>query len=247
MFNFLKKVKYWPYYLSSRGNSGYCPICMAATTFIVYNPWLRDHYKCVSCGSIPRQRAIINAINIFYPGWRGAVIHESSPAGVSSEFIRCQTMNYTFSFFFPDVKPGEYKHGARCENIEDMTFDDESFDIFITQDVLEHVVHPQRAFRDISRVLKPGGIHIFTVPLYRDLVHTRSRITDENGVIKHIMEPVFHGNPIDEGGALVTYDYGLDLPEVIETASTMTTTIFLQKDRSLGLDGEFLEVFISRN
>ena len=44
-----------------------------------------------------------------------------------------------------------------------MTFQNESFDLFITQDVFEHVMEPNKAFKEIERVLKPGGAHVFTV------------------------------------------------------------------------------------
>ena len=44
-----------------------------------------------------------------------------------------------------------------------MTFENESFDLFITQDVFEHVMTPNKAFKEIERVLKPGGAHVFTV------------------------------------------------------------------------------------
>ncbi len=127
-----------------------------------------------------------------------------------------------------------------------MTFENDLFDIFVTQDVFEHVIHPDMAFREIARVLKPGGIHIFTVPLYRELQVTRPRIVETNGEIQHILEPVYHGNPIDNQGSLVTFDYGMDFPEIIFRSSGMITTIYLQKDSRMGLDAEFLEVFISR-
>ena len=44
----------------------------------------------------------------------------------------------------------------------------------------------------------------------------------------------------------MTYDWGLDLPEHVETASAMSTTVFRLQSRDHGLLGEFLEVFVSR-
>jgi ubiquinone/menaquinone biosynthesis C-methylase UbiE len=173
-------------------------------------------------------------------------IHESSPCGVSSDFIRKKCKNYSVSYFFPDILPGSYHNGARCENLEKMTFENDTFDIFITQDVFEHVNHPDVAFREIARVLKPGGFHIFTVPLYRDLQVSQPRIVEKDGEIQHLLEPVYHGNPISSEGSLVTFDYGLDFTELIFRSSGMNTTIYLQKDPKMGLDAEFLEVFISQ-
>ncbi|EEM24564.1 Methyltransferase [Bacillus thuringiensis serovar tochigiensis BGSC 4Y1] len=127
-----------------------------------------------------------------------------------------------------------------------MTFQNESFDLFITQDVFEHVMEPKKAFKEIERVLKPGGAHVFTVPWYHTLPKTlqRARINKEG--IEYMEEPIYHGNPIDENGALVTFDWGQDMIEYIYTHANMYTIVYLQKDRSLGLDAEFLHVFISK-
>ena len=79
------------------------------------------------------------------------------------------------------------------------------------------------------------------------LKKTRPRVVEFNGRLKHLLEAQYHANPIDPaGGALVTYDYGIDLPDYIYEQSGMYTTIFLNRDIKLGLDGEFLEVFISK-
>lgn len=232
--------------LTGKGNRGYCPVCEQETIFIRHNPWLRDYYKCMHCQSIPRHRALINALNIFSPGWPDMVIHESSPGGTSSEHISRKCKKYSISHFFPDTPTGSLKNGVRCENLEEMTFEDSRFGLFITQDVFEHVNHPQKAFKEIARVLKPGGMHIFTVPVYHDLKETRPRIAIQDGKIQHLLEPVYHGNPIDRKGSLVTVDYGNDFTDLIFRSSGMATTIYLQKDPRMGLDAEFLEVFISR-
>ncbi len=61
-------------------NQGYCSVCMRSTRFVARNPWLRDHYLCEGCKSIPRQRALIEVLNFFRPNWRSLQIHESSPS-----------------------------------------------------------------------------------------------------------------------------------------------------------------------
>ena len=103
------------------------------------------------------------------------------------------------------------------------------------------------SFREIARVLVPGGIHLFTVPRDMSLKESRCRARClPDGRVEYLEEAVFHGNPVDEKGALVTWDYGIDLAEQIFLASGLFTESFLIKDRSLGLNGELLEVFISR-
>lgn len=148
-------------------NDGYCSICMQVSRFESLEPWLRDHYICTRCRSIPRRRALVEVLNFVQPDWRRLVIHESSPSLI---VIGEQATDVTFSFFFEDVKPGERNAGGYlCEDIEHLTFEDETFDIFITQDVMEHVCHPEMALREISRVLRPGGHHVFTTPKHKTI------------------------------------------------------------------------------
>ncbi len=227
-------------------NFGVCPICNARTLFVKRHSWLRDNYLCIRCLSIPRWRAIIYVLEIYFPGWREFKIHESSPGGASSSKLKRECRNYyVASHFFPGVSPGQTKEGFRCENLERQTFDDGEFDLVVTQDVFEHVMNPGKAFSEVARTLKDGGAHVFTVPWYY-WKETVIRAVEENGVTKYLREPDYHGNPIDQNGSLVVTEWGWDLCDFIYTHSGLTTTVVKLHDKWRGIDGEFLEVFISR-
>jgi hypothetical protein len=228
-------------------NHGHCNICERSTVFAARDPWLRDHYKCQRCGTIPRNRALVNALHRFAPGWREAMLHESSPGGELSAFLRRACPGYSSSYCFEQVPRGEYCGEHRSEDLSAMTFADASIDVFCTSDVLEHVIEPERAFAEIARVLKPGGLHVFTMPWYPQLATTRIRArVRADGAIEHLEEPMYHGNPLSADGSLVTRDWGRDFVDVIHRSSRLHTTVYLERDRVRGLDGEFLEVFVSR-
>src|SRR5262245_46273349 len=147
---------------------GFCPICNAQAHFRADSLWLRDHFRCVRCGSIPRERALMATLDLLYPKWASLTIHESSPAqrGVSLRLSR-ECSAYTASFYDPSVPRGQLhpEHGYRCEDLENLTFPDASFDLVLTQDVFEHILHPDRAIKEIDRVLRPGGAYFMTVPI----------------------------------------------------------------------------------
>lgn len=229
-------------------NSGYCNICESETEFIEYKPWLRGNYKCRKCQSQPRNRALLNVLNKYCKNWRELVVHESSPSGPFSEYIKKNCSNYSSSHYFSDVPRGQYKGEFRSEDLSALTFADNSFDLLVTSDVFEHVMEPDKAFREITRVLKPGGMHIFTIPWIPNHKHSSRRAAlKADGSIEYLKEPEYHGNPIGGGkGSLVTYDWGLDFPDFIYKHGGMITQVYLEINRNKGLDGEFLEVFISR-
>ena len=239
-------AKFFYYYIKGKIHRGYCPICESKCFFIKKGEWLRDFYFCLKCNSIPRQRALIVSLNLFYPHWKSLRIHESSPGGASSSYIGKNCLQYVPTHFFQDTPLGKLKNDVQCENLEKMTFKDCSLDLIITQDVFEHVMNPAAAFQEIGRVLKPGGAHIFTMPWYPKLKKTVQRAKMVNGEIEFLEEPVYHGNPINPEGSLVTFDWGLDFTDYIYRNSGMFTTIYLINDKSMGLEAEFLEVFISR-
>jgi SAM-dependent methyltransferase len=51
----------------------------------------------------------------------------------------------------------------------ELAFDDNSFDTVFSTQVLEHIADHQKAFSEIYRVMKPGGIFIFSLPLTWEL------------------------------------------------------------------------------
>lgn len=228
-------------------SSGYCPTCTKEVTFIARDAWLRDHYRCSNCGSIPRERAIMLTIEKYYPNWRSLTIHESSPGnrGASRRLAR-ECPNYIASQFFSDQNPGDVVGGFRCENLENLTFADESIDLHVTQDVLEHVFHPSRVFSEIARTLRPGGAHIFTVPLVNKAKPSRPRArVGDDGQVSHLEPPVYHGNPISEEGSLVTVDWGFDIcRHIFESCGLFTHLVYID-DLSKGIRAEYIEVLVT--
>ena len=229
---------------------GFCPICLKDTTFTAKTAWFRDNLFCESCegGSIPRERALMLALRHDVSNWKELYIHESSPAerGVS-KYLQRNASRYLPTHYFPDTPPGHLHGETRCENLEAQTFADSTFDVVITQDVMEHVFNPMAAYQEIYRTLKPGGCYIHTTPIYKGLTETVRRASlNADTTINHIFEPEYHGNPISGEGSLVTFHYGYDLADLIAEWTPFDVEIRRFNDRKHGIVAEFTEVIICR-
>jgi SAM-dependent methyltransferase len=225
-------------------NSGYCHCCRSNVEFSSNETWLRDYYQCSVCHSIPRQRHLQYVLDCYFPSWETKKIHESSPS--NNLIARYAGENYSFSQFFNDVELGQYHKDTRCENLERLTFNEETFDIFITQDVFEHIFNPEVAAKEIMRVLKKGGAHVFTAPKHKSLRETSARAALVNGKVTYLKEEQYHGNPVGDGRSLVTWDYGDDFEFLLNKWCGYPTVTYITRDDSLGIDGEYLEVFVTR-
>ena len=57
---------------------------------------------------------------------------------------------------------------------EKLPFGDSSFDIVLSDNVVDHAEDPRRIVEEIARVLKPGGLLYFTVHVHHPLYHVAS-------------------------------------------------------------------------
>lgn len=232
-------------------HEGYCPICECDVVFESVSSWFRDNLRCSECQSIPRERALIRVLKNVHPDFRELKIHESSPGGRgATQKMKNECEHYSYSYFFPNVTFGELdpETGFRCENLEALTFPDNTFDLFITQDVFEHVMNPLVAFREIGRVLKPGGSHIFTAPLVNKFKPSERRASLlDSGEVHYLKDPIYHGNPVNRlDGSLVTVDWGYDIASYILNASGLSTMLIQIDDIDMGIRADLIEVVVCK-
>lgn len=199
---------------------GYCAVCGNETILYKAGPRPTETYSCRICGAFSRVRhlaiVLCRLLEISEPYSLGKVVqghpqlkvYQAQAKGAIHDMLG-PLSGYVCSEFLTRVPPGSRsKDGILCEDLHDLSFADNTFDFVITQDVFEHVRDPEAAWREVRRVLRPGGYHLFTIPYFPDQ-QTRRRVLLEGGKDVFVLPRVYHGDGIRDG--LVYTDFGYDL------------------------------------
>ena len=216
-----------------------CFVCGSCTGFLCEEGITLREANCPACGASRRNsdvaRAIVNtllqiddSLNIALTNLGNYDIYEAQSNGPINNQLS-SLPKYKCSEYFFDVTPGSLNEaGIRCEDLQNLSFSSNSFDLVITQDVFEHIADPEKAFSEIRRVLKPGGYHIFTVPFHEGKKSLK-RAKIENGKGVYLLPRVYHIDPLRKDGGLVYTDFGEDLIESLDSLGYETDNIFSSK------------------
>jgi len=205
----------------SKASPGRCPCCHQLTAYVLVNSKnLREGYWCVRCRSLGRNRLVALGLTATLPAPNMRAIgstglhkdvYIAATSGAIFTHMPVGTPQLTTSDYIPSVEWGSVLPDGHStsQSLEGLTYDDRSFDIVITEDVLEHVRDPDACFSEIHRVLRPGGAHIFTVPWRPDLEQIL-RVDTSGPEDVRLLPDEWHGDVIT-GRILAyrTFGYGI--------------------------------------
>lgn len=195
----------------------HCVLCGTRRLHLWTSPLYIVGLRCLGCRSVPHHRGTWSVLlDIFGRSLPDLRVLQIGGHGALHETLRRTCPSYTPTECFPDVPLGEMgPRGVESQDVRRLTYPDESFDLVVSTEVFEHVAGYELGFREIRRVLKPGGYHVFRVPLDHD-GPTRVRAREEaNGTLTYLLPPVYHGDPLRPKGALVFQDFGLDICQIL--------------------------------
>ena len=228
-------------------HAGRCNVCGNEIQFFYLDPVLyRESLTCGECLTTSRYRSIargilkaikeltgiqapslaelkpdIDNVSISVYDTQPAFYYDTTAYPIPDLLARCQWIESKTSIYRPHEPLGfQLKPNVTNQNLEELTFPDNSFDILITSDVMEHVRLDRKAHQEIRRVLKPGGFYLFTVPHFRHERETlvRVQVTDPADPAKDqfVMEKEYHGDANSEDHRALSYrSYGTDLDEFL--------------------------------
>lgn len=210
----------------------YCNTCgrlSIAKPRSLNNPYieLRESIICFFCRSSNRNRQIASVIlnsemikkNYFslreFALKEKFIIYNTENERSVHDSLKRMTGYVSSEYLGEKYNSGEIVDGIMHQDIMETSFPDNCYDIVLSSDILEHVSDPWKAFKEIYRILKPGGSHIFTVPFYQDRSCGEVRAILENKKITYLKEPIYHIDPLRPEGTLVFNIFSIDiLPEL---------------------------------
>ncbi len=143
-----------------------CPLCDYCGPFFAYMTAdsRRENAMCPGCGSLERhrlQRLVLDAIPERSRFGTFRLLH-FAPEPFFTRFFRQIVREYTSA----DLSGHQADYAA---DITRLPFQNESFDLVYASHVLEHVQEDRQALAEIRRVLRPSGIAILPVPVFRGI------------------------------------------------------------------------------
>lgn len=209
-----------------------CPLCRGSRPFVRLDD---DEIavRCLGCRATPVTLSLVDVLRRVCPKLHAADVYEQSARGPLVKFLRRNAGSLTCSQYFVDVAPGDHRDGVQCQDVRHLTFPDESFDVCTSTEVFEHVPDDRLGFSEIHRVLRPGGVLVFTVPIDPGGSTVERARLDSGGAIEHLHPPEFHGDPALGHALVLTYrNYGGDIVERLSAAGFARAGI-MRSDSSL--------------
>jgi SAM-dependent methyltransferase len=150
-----------------------CPICgWEGDAFLPQNlkfshdesRQLHRDCTCPQCRSHHRHRSAWLTLDKFSLPGEGKHILHVAPEPFLVERFRKGSASYTAIDKYVDER---FEANLVLEmDLTDLKFRDDQFDFIYCAHVLEHIADDRRAISELSRVLRPGGIAVLSVPVY---------------------------------------------------------------------------------
>ena len=227
---------------------GYCAVCDVRTEFLVTTdysvsdssgkpmPNWREQLVCPGCRMGNRVRAALNLAVGFGMG-QDSQIYITEQFGSVYRWLRGHYEHVHGSEYISPQQPSGYRRfGINHEDVQALSLQTNSVDFLLSFDVLEHIPDPRAALASFSRVLRPGGRLVLTVPFTLEKYETTVRAAmQSDGTIEHFLPIEIHGNPLDPvNGSLCFCHFGWDTLDRLNEAGFTDTRVYVYHDAALG-------------
>lgn len=173
--------------------------------------------RCLRCGASAVTQSLATVINQSFPKLDTVDVYELSAAGPLVNWLRKRSKSLTISEFLPNDLMSRIKRPIDYQDVQKLTYLDDSFDLCTSTEVFEHVEDDAAGFKQLLRVLRPGGRLIFSVP-FNGAEVTIERTELRDGRLVHVLPPDYHGDRYRGKTVLCYRNYGWDIVDRITAA-----------------------------
>jgi hypothetical protein len=147
----------------------------------------------------------------------------------------------------PEYKPGQMVNGIRHEDAINLSFNDESFDLVFSGDVLHRTPDIYKAVSENYRIMKKGGTLLFSTPFNSNIIQSQQRAWLTAAGIEHIEDvKYYHGNHSIDKQSPVFYDIGWDLFDIIKDCGFKNAHLLCYYSATYGYLGDGLQaIFVT--
>jgi len=124
----------------------------------------REGQFCRTCQMSKRVRMLLWSLKRIQPEFKGLrILHLNQTNDLGRALSKAEQLIETTHVSGKEF--GADLNGLSNQDMTRLTFESNSFDLVIHSETLEHLHDYELALGEANRVLKPGGYHIYTVPL----------------------------------------------------------------------------------
>ena len=189
--------------------------------------------RCPRCGASAVTQSLVDVLDQLELDLAHSKVYELSAQGALVKFLRRRCRSLTLSEYFDGISPGDWHDGIRCQDVQALTHADASFDLCTSTEVFEHVEDDAAGFREMLRVLRPGGHLVFTVPLDTGQP-TVERTAVENGVRRNILPPEYHADRYRGAQVFCYRTYGVDIVDRLRESGFAEAQIRMPRSTLFG-------------
>jgi hypothetical protein len=221
-----------------RQNGIYCNVYKEAVSpeaIVIHD----DNYRetIAHKGLNSRLRAVHYVLETATAGMPPDDIKLFSPEAVTTygRFHRAANTKFVGAEYTTDPRVREWLYPIPVEDLHHLSFPDGSFRAAVVNEIFEHLPFLDKALAELARILMPGGKLVSTFPFYGTSQSSVVKARMQGDEIEYLMEPEYHGNPIDSKGSLVFEIPGWEILDRTRAAGFRNATMQWVYSESCGM------------
>jgi SAM-dependent methyltransferase len=159
------RVLGFEFLLTKNKKLNYCPFCDKYLVFTDFGANKRKNVRCPQCLSLERHRFLYRVYLKYFLNSQHKIkiLHTAPEKCICNAILKNKSIEY-----IPiDLDPPRYKF-VKCkkEDVTNLSFADNTFDIILSNHIMEHLEDDNKFLQECLRVLKPQGKLFLTFPIF---------------------------------------------------------------------------------